>query len=75
MNAEKDIGLFVAGNTGNDTVEGMTIFMPLDHDAASSDTTVRKANLKDSDAVCVGFRAHGACEYILSAFVLLLSSF
>lgn len=62
MDPTRDIGLFVAGSSANDggALEGMTIFMPLDQDASQSDTTVRKAGLKDSDAVCVGFRAQGA---------------
>lgn len=63
MNSEKDVGLFVAGSTGDESIEGMTIFMPLDQDSASPDATVRKAGLKDSDAVCVGFRARGASKY------------
>lgn len=65
MDPTKDIGLFVAGNAPNDggALNGLTIFMPLDQDAAHSDTTVRKAGLKDSDAVCVGFRAQGACKF------------
>ncbi|SPO30000.1 uncharacterized protein UTRI_05839 [Ustilago trichophora] len=60
MDAEQDIGLFVAGSTGDDVAEGMVIFMPLDQDTAQADATVRKAGLKDSDVVCVGFRARGA---------------
>lgn len=59
MDAEQDIGLFIASSTGTD--ESLTIFMPLDQDSAQqSDLTVRKAGLNDSDAVCVGFRAQGA---------------
>lgn len=62
MDSSQDIGLFVAGSTGNEALEGMTVYMPLDQDATQSDTTVRKAGLKDSDAVCVGFRAQGSCK-------------
>ncbi|GAK66991.1 uncharacterized protein PAN0_016c5216 [Moesziomyces antarcticus] len=64
MDPDTDVGLFIASSTGNDAagLEGMTIFMPLDHDASGADTTVRKAGLKDSDAVCVGFRAQGAAS-------------
>ncbi|SJX65671.1 uncharacterized protein SRS1_16299 [Sporisorium reilianum f. sp. reilianum] len=58
MDAEEDIGLFIASSTGAD--EAMTIYMPLDQDTAQSDLSVRKAGLKDADAVCVGFRAQGA---------------
>ncbi|CDU22393.1 uncharacterized protein SPSC_01023 [Sporisorium scitamineum] len=58
MDAEQDIGLFIASNTGADDI--MTIYMPLDQDANQADSTVRKAGLKDADAVCVGFRAEGA---------------
>ncbi|EST08411.1 hypothetical protein PSEUBRA_002171 [Kalmanozyma brasiliensis GHG001] len=58
LDAEDDLGLFIASSTGAD--ESMTIFMPLDQDSASSDLTVRKAGLKDSDPICVGFRAQGA---------------
>lgn len=61
MDPEEDIGLFIASSTGAD--ETMTIYMPLDQDTAQSDLTVRKAGLKDADAVCVGFRAQGACKY------------
>lgn len=60
MDAEQDIGLFIASNTGADDI--MTIYMPLDQDANQADSTVRKAGLKDADAVCVGFRAEGACK-------------
>lgn len=62
MDASQDIGLFVAGSTGDETIEGMTVFMPLDQDNAQKDLTVRKAGLKDMDVVCVGFRANGACK-------------
>ncbi|SNX86561.1 uncharacterized protein MEPE_05270 [Melanopsichium pennsylvanicum] len=60
MDANHDIGLFVAGDAGNQALEAMSVFMPLDQDSAQSDRTVRKAGLKDADAVCVGFRAQGA---------------
>lgn len=60
LDPEEDVGLFIASRTGAD--ESMIVFMPLDQDSASSDLTVRKAGLKDSDAVCVGFRAQGACK-------------
>jgi hypothetical protein len=64
MDPDTDVGLFIASSTGNDAagLEGMTVFMPLEHDATGADTTVRKAGLKDSDAVCVGFRAQGAAS-------------
>lgn len=61
MEPEDDIGLFIASSAGADG--SMTVFMPLDQDSAQSDLTVRKAGLKDSDVVCVGFRAQGACKY------------
>ncbi|GAC95307.1 hypothetical protein PHSY_002882 [Pseudozyma hubeiensis SY62] len=61
MDGEHDIGLFIASAAGSD--DSMTVFMPLDQDTAQqSDLSVRKAGLKDSDAVCVGFRADGACK-------------
>lgn len=81
MDAEQDIGLFIASSTGAD--ETMTIFMPLDQDTTQqSDLSVRKAGLKDSDAVCVGFRAQGAgkcgcgpiCYTTLSSFSLTVGS-
>ncbi|TKY88265.1 hypothetical protein EX895_002975 [Sporisorium graminicola] len=58
MEAERDVGLFIASSTGAD--DTMTIYMPLDQDTPQSDLTVRKAGLKDADAVCVGFRAEGS---------------
>lgn len=65
MDAFEDIGLFVAGSTGSDALERMTVYMPLDQDATQSNITVRKAGLKDADAVCVGFRAKGSCKSLL----------
>ncbi len=78
MDPDTDVGLFIASSTGNDAagLEGMTIFMPLDHDASGADTTVRKAGLKDSDAVCVGFRAQGAGTWLdvfLDVFLIALA--
>ncbi|KAJ9475452.1 hypothetical protein PHBOTO_005513 [Pseudozyma hubeiensis] len=59
MDGQNDIGLYIASAAGSD--DSMTVFMPLDQDTAQqSDLSVRKAGLKDSDAVCIGFRAEGA---------------